>query len=1195
MSEYIPPIQTLLASANPTTRGTARRMKIYFQPSPPPADPDQEATINNDLPVAPAIDSDIDIAMSNKKQYIQYAVDRSIKATANNNNPTPLSPEIGTTAQRTYINQEPELNYSGIPNAFNVFSNSPTMFKNETLTSVEVPPTEQFNTEVGAKKGHYAGNVGRPFAIRKYVGQLNALETSNPDNPAQINAYHNRLVDAQLLKFRGANSQKKRVPPAGGDPETRDNPITLGNMFYQGGLGKFAVGTYVREDTSTATNLTVEQLKQVGLNIVFNAVGGNDIDVNIRTPGDAALAELALAAPIGPRIGQKVKLSRFSAAKEAEKLFGARKINSTTFIDTDDDVNSYGSFNNPFSQFDALVSVGQIAVCVAMVLAFVVTLRGLVAIINLSGDREPDFSTGELVADRFIKGSSTLRRHGADSPINEIYPSQTSDNLASFLGEMTKLNHVFSKPNFNFEDCLSEGIKEFFGFSLSGAGGSFATTSMKIMTESGRLNVILREMIRSGVDLGESAEAAFTGTGASSPITGVVGFIRSLFDLKIIKFINVLVNIGDKVLEGIVASSGGIESLPDQGFLVQKSRLSDGRLAWSTTTAPYYSLMLETLGPIFSPLQSDLNLTPQLPPNSTNQRGNPFNAYDRISAEDVKDIEDSLESDYMPFYFHDLRTNEIMSFHAFLENTSEDFNIEYTSQEGYGRMDKVQIYKGTTRNITVDFKMIATNADSHDDMWYKINRLAMMIYPQWTQGRKLDVGKLRFIQPFSQIPGATPVIRLRLGDIYKSNYSKMAVARLFGATTRTDYNVDNSAEAATRAATNMAANMAAIAADDAASMIAGARATTAGDARLVLLNRRRFTINQASTSSTAADALISADRATSSAAAGAAPTPPPLPPPRRRRGQQPPPLPSARISDVFTANANIANSGNNSTIYLNINTGDFLAQELGRGYLLIGEDPLLDVSFQGSRVLHFGRAKIAFGRAGFFFDPTGQPLSIDRSMLLVRYMGTTSDNRVKVMPLLLDNLNQSRRINIRPRNPLHPYIIRIPINVFNHPDFVNYNYTEANLRREINAAAPAAGPRLPAAAPAADPNQMSPDIFYGPNNPILKAFNSTAGNGLAGVITSFKVDYKESDKRWGIDFNNKLRAPMYVTISVTMAVIHDIPLGLDSNGIMNAPIWPVGNSSNYFMRNERPEPASTPPGPNTVDPPREIRLTADEM
>ena len=40
----------------------------------------------------------------------------------------------------------------------------------------------------------------------------------------------------------------------------------------------------------------------------------------------------------------------------------------------------------------------------------------------------------------------------------------------------------------------------------------------------------------------------------------------------------------------------------------------------------------------------------------------------RLSSESVREIEDKLECEYMPFYFHDIRTNEILPFHAFLES-----------------------------------------------------------------------------------------------------------------------------------------------------------------------------------------------------------------------------------------------------------------------------------------------------------------------------------------------------------------------------------------------------------------------------------------------------------------------------------------------------------------------------------------------
>ena len=81
----------------------------------------------------------------------------------------------------------------------------------------------------------------------------------------------------------------------------------------------------------------------------------------------------------------------------------------------------------------------------------------------------------------------------------------------------------------------------------------------------------------------------------------------------------------------------------------------------------------------------------------------------RLSKEYVKYIEDGLDAEYMPFYFHDLRTNEIISFHAFLGGYTDGFSTDYTSVAGYGRSDEVKIYNKTTRSISFDFTVAATS------------------------------------------------------------------------------------------------------------------------------------------------------------------------------------------------------------------------------------------------------------------------------------------------------------------------------------------------------------------------------------------------------------------------------------------------------------------------------------------------------
>ena len=147
----------------------------------------------------------------------------------------------------------------------------------------------------------------------------------------------------------------------------------------------------------------------------------------------------------------------------------------------------------------------------------------------------------------------------------------------------------------------------------------------------------------------------------------------------------------------------------------------------------------------------------------------------------VEDIENRLESEYVPFYFHDLRTNEIIAFHAFLKNISDAYAPTWSQQTGIGRVEPAQIYGGTTRTIGVDFVIASTSEDDFDEMWFKINKLTTLVYPQFSKGRTLSSGDhVKFTQPFSQVQTASPLIRIRLGDLLKSNYSKFSLARLFG-------------------------------------------------------------------------------------------------------------------------------------------------------------------------------------------------------------------------------------------------------------------------------------------------------------------------------------------------------------------------------------------------------------------------------
>lgn len=146
----------------------------------------------------------------------------------------------------------------------------------------------------------------------------------------------------------------------------------------------------------------------------------------------------------------------------------------------------------------------------------------------------------------------------------------------------------------------------------------------------------------------------------------------------------------------------------------------------------------------------------------------------------VNKIEKNLEAEYMPFYFHDLRTNELLSFHAFIENITDSYSPEYTATGGFGRIDDVRTYVKTTRSISLSFTVAAMNKSDHETMWYYLNKLVSMVYPQWSSGEELILNGYTLEQPFSQVPTNSPLIRLRLGDLIKNNYSRFNLSRIFG-------------------------------------------------------------------------------------------------------------------------------------------------------------------------------------------------------------------------------------------------------------------------------------------------------------------------------------------------------------------------------------------------------------------------------
>lgn len=871
-----------------------------------------------------------------------------------------------------------------------------------------------------------------------------------------------------------------QAPGSSGSTSVAEDDSNIGVSYTQQEFGKHGPRKFPTSEGQSATLVKLKDLKKIALLTMLQASGEYYIPTD---PNDVAQQLAAKGASLAPglaRLGQKIDMARtrpLKIMKDIDPDF--QKISLDDNIKKDA-VLSYGSVNNWMTPFSGLSSTASVA-CAALL---TLTIGGL------------------------LKGAAQIisPKNQVDAPPSEANPAVTyrRQRLGSFLGKgseasafrNTDLALQVSQTGHDYFQCVSRGIDIFFGSSTPGV------PSFKVLDNHGYFNTVLRSLVRSTTDFIKLAAGGVVNPEGVRDINDVtiignpLGSIEMLTKLnssQLLKFCNIMATLGDIALnhqdDGFLLDSDGDvdEYISDIDAILAEADIGPGgsnglnpavlqsinrlpggyrnALAWGSNTVQSMYMFPNGLfkGEARYLGASDQSKSPSeaaaadLSINGLHQIKGPDGlSGNRISAEDVKALEESLEADYVPFYFHDIRTNEIISFHAFLEDVNDSFDAEYTDIGGYGRIGDVMIYKNTKRSISLGFRVVATNHTDFDHMWWKINKLVTLVYPQYTEGRQVGTATDKFIQPFSQVPSASPLVRLRLGDVFKGNYTKFGLARLFG--------VGSSQFS-----------------------LQGADGTIAYDANM--LAQRNSVARRMS-----------------------------------HDGQ----YQANEFAKILPLQAGIGRGS---------------GQRL-RGYARVGDK--LDSASQPGQSSRRGRG----GRTGAGSSVQG--------FLTTTANGPPQSRNSRGRPLMVDHLTRVQITEASEENGVKIYKFTVPNGGVNQDGV--YICSQYNLVPDGNEIARVAFNQ--SADTGTTPTaQSSISTFFssdGQNgNPIIKAFESTAGKGLAGFIKSMRFDWNES--RWETGRHNA-RAPMNLKISMEFAPIHDINPGLDSEGFMTAPVYNVGDT-----------------------------------
>jgi hypothetical protein len=574
----------------------------------------------------------------------------------------------------------------------------------------------------------------------------------------------------------------------------------------------------------------------------------------------------------------------------------------------------------------------------------------------------------------------------------------------------------------------------------------------------------------------------------------------------------------------------------------------------------------------------------------------------RFSPLVVANIESKFDSEYMPFYFHDVRTNELIGFHAFILSLTDDYSAAYESVDGFGRIEPVKIYKNTQRKIAISFLVAALDEHDYDIMWSKINKLTTLVYPQYTQGRRITVdnpdprGEYDFVKPFTQAIAAAPLTRLRLGNLIKSNYSKFNLAKIFGLHYKDTLieGIDRDGTIALQRATTRRDQK--IAAADRKKKIAEGKAKTAEQAAKsqrtnIYDPKYDWHIRHNSKGNLYAVQKGETPRADS-------------PDPKAKKAEQKPVEDKAKQKDktqgwLFADEKNRAKfvCGDAWTKYgLVANVEAFLPYAEGtnpyEGFMKSGTS---DEAFSGIENLKLNIKDEGGSRlTATYPDNIIVRISLKKLPIALHLDARQADNLItgtekeiakarEDLDKLIQNKHKhyERDLKLNKVPDISKFKFIVPL--YELDQLTRYSYQQYNndLEEAEDAEEDAKEEAEEAASQAAVEDQQAKDEyakraeelnsdavkngtkylaaverFMKPDqNSITRAFNSTGGQGLAGFIETMSFDWMAGT--W--DTNEGRLAPKMCKINISFSPTHDIPPGLDADGSNRAVIYPTGD------------------------------------
>jgi hypothetical protein len=599
-----------------------------------------------------------------------------------------------------------------------------------------------------------------------------------------------------ISEYTSTVLSQNRFSGLGDDNKFVDTTQGVRSITQQGKLIRSlpsTLGTYSSDgDTGRALNLDgkvgnseIAALQNIALSLLVKASGktklgesleSDQTDRNIR--GNRAKSKII---PSSVQLGlTRVDGSNLLVSESDASLGSAtRKSEQLGYAGGRDSGASYGTLNSPLQIWEDNTALLSAALIGAL------SLIGIASLFSLLGNNKLYAVNADVKTTSLGLGDAGLEV--LDGRATRTGPGGALSTLGTIAGTLGLVPEFGLRTRHPTTVCITKGLRVFFG---GGAGVSALDNFTRIFESSAYFATIIRSVVRDS----EQITSALTELGSNPG--SIFSLSTAIESSTTFRFLKTMAALGDVCL---TADDPVDSALKPGRRRLGGSDLSNGNYGMLALLPQSYasSAAIGLLLGMPQPMKAEVLGRSE----SLTAPGASISNLSQIPIEEVRRYEDQFSAQAFPFTFHDMRTNELISFGAFITDLQDSFSPTYNSTEAYGRTESIMTYTSTKRDIQLGFYIVATNPTDFDLMWRKINKLVTLVYPQYSKGRLINKGGNTFRMPFSQVMTSSPMIRLRIGETITGNYSRFNLTRLFGTGDATQGGIAATGEAGTVTAT----------------------------------------------------------------------------------------------------------------------------------------------------------------------------------------------------------------------------------------------------------------------------------------------------------------------------------------------------------------------------------------------------------